>query len=134
MEWTKERTARLIELFRGKRVLWDPTSMNFKDRNKKHDAWAELGVDMEMDSTEIEKKIRMLIGQFQRELKKGKNGDGADAPYKSKWIFFKTLLFLKDKNEPRHSTEAGSLEKPSEQEFFDSQNCNSSLLIEVSKA
>nr|CAI5818517.1 unnamed protein product [Callosobruchus analis] len=51
--------------------------------------------------------MRMLIGQFQRQLKKGRSGDRANAPYKTKWIFFKLLLFLKDKNEPRHSTEGG---------------------------
>lgn len=107
MEWSKELTTHLIELFREHRVLWDPTFMDFKNRNKKHDAWTELGAELKTDSSEVEKKMRKLIGQFQRELKKGKSGDGADATYKTKWIFFKMLLFLKDKNEPRHSTEGG---------------------------
>lgn len=107
MEWSKELTTHLIELFREYRVLWDPTFMDFKNRNKKHDAWTELGAELKTNASEVEKKMRMLIGQFQRELKKGRSGDGADAPYKTKWIFFKMLLFLKDKNEPRHSTEGG---------------------------
>ncbi|XP_011866239.1 PREDICTED: uncharacterized protein LOC105561123 [Vollenhovia emeryi] len=127
MEWSKDMTTRSIELFREKRVLWDPTVMDFKDRNKKHDAWTELGADMEMSANEVEKKMRMLIGQFQRELKKGKSGDGADAPYKSKWIFFKMLLFLKDKNEPRHSTEASF--SPSNQDIVQSRDTNNSHLI-----
>jgi len=101
-------TTRLIELFAEKRVLWDSTITDrFKDRLKKHDAWAELGADMGMDPMLVEKKVRMLIGQFNRELRKGKSGIGADAQYKSKWSFFKRLLFLKDKYEPCHSIEAG---------------------------
>lgn len=88
MEWTKELTNHLIELFREYRVLWDPTFMDFKNRNKKHDAWTELGAELKTNASEVEKKMRMLIGQFQRELKKGRSGDGADAPYKTKWIFF----------------------------------------------
>lgn len=107
MEWSKELTTHLIELFREQRVLWDPTFSDFKNRIKKHDAWTELGAEFKTNSIEVEKKMRMLIGQFQRELKKGRSGDGADTPYKTKWIFFKMLLFLKDKNEPRHSTEGG---------------------------
>ncbi|KAH1027238.1 hypothetical protein HUJ05_000788 [Dendroctonus ponderosae] len=31
--------------------------------------------------------MRMLIGQFQPELKKGKSGDGADAPYKPNGVW-----------------------------------------------
>uniref|UniRef100_A0A6P7FSD5 Uncharacterized protein LOC114332168 n=1 Tax=Diabrotica virgifera virgifera TaxID=50390 RepID=A0A6P7FSD5_DIAVI len=82
MEWSKELTTRLIELFREQRVLWDPTFMDFKNRNKKHDAWTEIAAEVKTDTSEVEKKMRMLIGQFQRELKK-------------------------DKNEARHSTECG---------------------------
>lgn len=67
--------------------------MDFKNRNKKHDAWTELGAELKTNSSEVEKKMRMLIGQFQRELKKGRSGDGADAPYKTKWIFFKCFFF-----------------------------------------
>ncbi|XP_050502839.1 uncharacterized protein LOC114332164 [Diabrotica virgifera virgifera] len=107
MEWSKELTTRLIELFREQRVLWDPTFMDFKNRNKKHDAWTEIAAEVKTDTSEVEKKMRMLIGQFQRELKKGKSGDEVDAHYKTKWLFFNMLFFLKDKNEARHSTECG---------------------------
>lgn len=106
MEWSKELTTHLIGLFRDQKVLWDPTFKDFKNRNKKHDAWEELGRELGTDASEV-KKMRMLIGQFQRELKKGKSGDQADGAYKTKWILFKSLLFLKDKNEPRHSSEGG---------------------------
>lgn len=107
MEWTKENTERLIEQYREKAVLWDPQHNEYKNRNKKQDGWADLASDFEGNVDEVEKKVRMLIGQFQRELKKGKSGDGADAPYKTKWIYFHSLLFLKDKNTPRHQQEVG---------------------------
>lgn len=97
MQWNKTATYELIELYREKRVLWDPRLIWTTKTNKKHDAWAELGVNMKMDVQEVEKKMRILIGQFQIELKKGKSGYGANAHYKSKWVYFKMLLFLRDK-------------------------------------
>lgn len=129
MEWTKNNTTRLIEQYREKRVLWDPTVMEFKDRNKKHDAWAELGAGMNTDAMEVEKKMRALIGQFQRESRKGKSGDGTDS--KPKWIFFNMLLFMKDKNQPRHFTEAGLLNETSHEDIAQSKDKNETIFIEV---
>ncbi|KAJ8873959.1 hypothetical protein PR048_024799 [Dryococelus australis] len=93
----QKRNNSLIALFKEKRVLRYPTDLHFKDRNTKHDAWAELAVDVNMDTSEVEKTIPSLIGQFQCELKKGKSGFAVDAPYNSKWAFFKRRLFPRDK-------------------------------------
>ncbi|KAG8297038.1 hypothetical protein J6590_043461 [Homalodisca vitripennis] len=48
--------------------------------------------------------MRKLIGQFQRESKKGKSGSGAIG---SKWYAFDTLLFIQDKCAPRQTAEVG---------------------------
>lgn len=106
MEWNINLTTRLIGLFKNKRVLWDSSDLNYKDRSMKHDAWAELAADLQTTVNEVEKKTRKLIGQFQREFKKGKRGIEANASYKTKWAFFNMLLFLKDKNKPPNSVEA----------------------------
>lgn len=140
MEWNKEMTFRLIELYREKRILWDPMHAEYKNRSKKHSAWIELSKEMKIQTNEAEKKVRILVGQFQREIKKGKYEGEMDPSYKSKWIFFKPFLFLKDKT---HVTEKicnsmeenNSLKESSKQISIESQESNSniSLLIEVSK-
>ncbi|CAK1596286.1 unnamed protein product [Parnassius mnemosyne] len=106
MEWNKENTALLIEYFKEKRELWDSTSVHFKDRNKKHDAWMDLADKFDKEKSVIEKKMRSLIGQFQRELKKPRSGAGAEE-LTSKWFGFELLLFLKDKNKVRSTKVAG---------------------------
>lgn len=51
--------------------------------------------------------MKRAIGQFQREQKKSKSGDGRDDVTETKWFAFKSLFFLKDKNKPRQTQEAG---------------------------
>lgn len=106
MEWDKENVCLLIDLYREKPVLWDPTNPDYKNRNRKHDAWGAIAATMDMSRDEVEGKMRKLIGQFNRESKKGKSGSGADEVNR-KWFAYKLLLFLKDKNLPNHSREAG---------------------------
>lgn len=106
MEWNKENTALLIEYFKEKRELWDSTSEHFKNRNKKHDAWMHLASKFDTEKSVVEKKMRSLIGQFQRELRKPRSGAGAEE-IPSKWFGFELLLFLKDKNKVRSTNEAG---------------------------
>ena len=47
MEWTKEQTFMLIELYQSHPVLWDPTDPTYKNKVKKIDAWVvtEASVD-----------------------------------------------------------------------------------------
>lgn len=134
-------TFRLIELYREKRILWDPMHAEYKNRSKKHSAWIELSKEMKIQANEAEKKVRILVGQFQREIKKGKYEGEMDASYKSKWIFFKSFLFLKDKTHVKEKIcnsieENNSLKESSTKQIsIESQDSNSniSLLIEVSK-
>lgn len=123
MEWSKENTCKLIELYRETAELWDTHSPLYKLKNKKNDAWMKIAGAMNMERTEVEKKMRCLIGQFQREVKKchalKKSGAGSDDIYESKWFAFKLLLFLKDKNKPRETIEAGILnENVSNSHFY----------------
>lgn len=60
-----------------------------------------------LEKQEVEKKMRCVLGQLQRDQKKIKTGMGADEVYISKWFALNLLLFLKDKNKPRETTEAG---------------------------
>lgn len=107
MEWCRDKTCRLIEEFRSRECLWNHQIKEYKDRQKRGDAWKELANMFGCEAAEVEKKMKSLIGQFQRELKKtaGKSGDGAnDAP---KWFAYQLMMFLKDKWKPHRTYDAG---------------------------
>lgn len=100
MEWRQADIYKLIEGYKERKLLWDPLQDDFKNRNKRHDAWAELDKQLAVETGESEKKIRKLLSQFNRECKKIlKSGKGAGES--GKWVYFKSLMFLKDKNKPR---------------------------------
>lgn len=107
MELTKEKICQLIDLYYERPILWDQTQSNYKNKYKKNDAWSEISEVMGVEKVEIEKKMKNLIGQFYRECKRMKSGAGTDEVVESKWFAFKSLMFLKDKNKPRTTTEAG---------------------------
>lgn len=69
MEWSQEKVIHLIELYRARRILWDASMKEYKDRNKRHDALIEIAKILEVDKGELEKKIRYLQSHFARELK-----------------------------------------------------------------
>lgn len=104
-EWNKEAVIKLIDLYRENHVLWDQTCAEFKDRNAKNNAWTEISLAMKITKSEVQSKMKKLIGQFQRECKL-KSGSGADS-VKSKWFAFDSLQFIKDKAAPRQTREAG---------------------------
>jgi hypothetical protein len=55
------------EHFLKHEVLWNTTLIDFKNRNKKHDAWTTIAKYFQTDKDMVEKKMRSLIGQLQRE-------------------------------------------------------------------
>lgn len=104
-EWNQEQVINLIDLYRERPVLWDPTNADFKDRNLKNYAWTEIGQALRMTKVEVKNKMTKVIGQFQRECKKQKSGSGTNA--KVKWFGYEHLLFLRDKTVPRSTSEVG---------------------------
>lgn len=103
MEWTREQTLSLIDLYRSHPVLWDNKHSDYKNKPKKADAWRTIAVAMEIERAEVERKIRTLTAQFRREVRKMKewmSGDGAEDVYKSSWFAFERLSFLIDKIKP----------------------------------
>lgn len=106
--WSNDIVYNLIELFRDKPLLWDASLEDYKDRNKKHDAWLAIAQSLNMDKAAVERKVKSLLTQFRRELNKPKSEDGTEA---SKWFAFKKMLFLKGKNTPRDTVFAGSEEE-----------------------
>lgn len=107
MELSREKVCQLIDLYYERPVLWDQTLSDYKNKFKKNDAWCEISKIMNIDKADIEKKMKNVIGQFYRECRKTKSGAGTDEVTESKWFAFNSLMFLKDKNKPRVTSDAG---------------------------
>ncbi|KAF5304268.1 hypothetical protein FQA39_LY09795 [Lamprigera yunnana] len=109
MEWTNAKVCELIELYRNRPVLWDCRLKEYKDRNKKQDALQEIADTFGVDKQVVEKKIKNVVCHFLREIKRerdsSKPGAGNSDVYKSKWFCFNNMLFLKDRNTPKETTD-----------------------------
>lgn len=86
------------------KLLWDPLDENYKNRNKKHDAWRKLDNTFEVEPGESQKsqKANWTIHAEQKKV----FATGKSAQDGQKWIYFKPLLFLKDKNVSRNTVQA----------------------------
>ncbi|XP_026751695.1 uncharacterized protein LOC113512115 [Galleria mellonella] len=127
MEWSKRNTILLIEYFKEKRELWDSNCEDYKDRVKKQDAWIDLAKKFNTDRNIVERKVRNLIGQFKRELRKSTPGKEVNE-IQSKWFGFRLLTFLKDRHKdcsmnksdiPEIIYTSGGPETDAEEEFDD---------------
>ncbi|XP_068230453.1 uncharacterized protein [Palaemon carinicauda] len=106
----REKIVQLIECYRGYPLLWDPTHKLYKRWFKRADAWREIAENIQMERNEVEKKMKNLVTQFQRELKKCQeknSGDGAEDAYNSEWFAFSIMLFLPDKHKPHKTYDVG---------------------------
>ena len=110
MEWTRDQTVVLIDLYRSHPVLWDVTCTDYRNKIKKADAWRDISAAMGVERAEVERKMRSVLAQFRRERKKTKDhksGDGADDVYKSSWFAFESLSFLDNTTKPHGTHERG---------------------------
>ncbi|KAG5866618.1 hypothetical protein JTB14_035095 [Gonioctena quinquepunctata] len=53
MSFTNEQTLTLIDMYRVRPILWDPTQMEY--RNKRHDMMMEIAVALAIDKGDVEK-------------------------------------------------------------------------------
>lgn len=94
--WSNDKIMQLIELFQSKPLLWDCSIKQYKDRNKKKDAFEEISQVINIPKKDVETKIHVLRTQFTREKKKmsAKKTTGSGAKEKCKWIYYEPLEFL----------------------------------------
>lgn len=62
----------LIEMYRDRSLLWDPTNSQYKNKNKRHDGLMEIAISFGIDKLDVEKKMKNVQSQFAREKKKEK--------------------------------------------------------------
>ena len=100
--WPNDKVLSFIEDYHAFSCLWDVTSAEYKNRDKKKLALQSLATKHEATVADIEKKIHNLKTSFNRERKKIKQCSGA-SPKKSTWFAYEYLLFLLPFNESRGS-------------------------------
>ncbi|KAJ8712827.1 hypothetical protein PYW08_008131 [Mythimna loreyi] len=83
--WNNKSIFELIRLVETKPELWDTSSKYFKNKEKKQEAWLEIANAMNTQVSTVEKKMRVLVSQYRRELFTKRN---------SKWFAFQRLSFL----------------------------------------
>ncbi|KAF5297773.1 hypothetical protein FQR65_LT19682 [Abscondita terminalis] len=54
MEWTNTNVINLIDMYRDRTVLWDCRLLDYKNKNKRNDAFLEISVSFGMEKIEIE--------------------------------------------------------------------------------
>lgn len=59
-EWRQAEVFKLIDLYKERRLLWDPSEEDYKSRNKKHDSWRELDNQFGVEEGECERKMRKV--------------------------------------------------------------------------
>lgn len=90
---TNAEKFRLIELVSQRPVLWNHTHPNFKknENDEKFQAWFEVGKEMNIDQTKVEKYFKSLRESYRREL----TNEKLTLNYESKWEFFDAMEFLR---------------------------------------
>lgn len=96
MQLTQKDTIKLIEEFRNRRCLWDPTSADFNNRAIKRNNYAELATLFDVGYKDVEGKLHNLRSQFYREHKKVETSKltGRDDTFVPRWYGYDLLLFL----------------------------------------
>lgn len=67
MALENETAIKLIKLYEGHRVLWDPLNKKHYDKNVKQDAWNDISFNMGIPVDVIKKKMTSLTGSYRRE-------------------------------------------------------------------
>ncbi|XP_027854334.2 uncharacterized protein LOC114132926 [Aphis gossypii] len=99
MEWYREQTIQLIDLFRDRPALWDTSSVHYRNKRMKNESLEQISAKLKCPKEEIAKKICTLRVQFSRENVKVKRArESGGAAYNPKWFGYQLLCFLNDQS------------------------------------
>lgn len=96
--WPREKLIDLSALLFQHPALWQRSHEDYKKKPARKDALKEIAHQLKYSSeVEVERKIKNIIGQFNRERKKevGPSGSGGNT-HQSKWFLYPKLFFLRD--------------------------------------
>jgi hypothetical protein len=110
VEWSKKQMLNLIDQYELRECVWNVISKDYKNQNKKKEAWQEISFPTGVDVDIIEKKMKSLLAQYRRERRKvtdaKKSGSGADDIKVPKWFAYQRFAFLDGINKPRKTKES----------------------------
>lgn len=103
MEWSKERTLKLIELLQVNASLWNPSLCETRrDKQKRREELRLISNILGISIPDATKKIQHLRTQYNRESAREARAY-AEEPndrYVSNWYAFEYLHFLKESSKP----------------------------------
>ncbi|EDW92442.1 uncharacterized protein LOC6531944 [Drosophila yakuba] len=110
--WTREKIAKLIELYRSSDCLWNHYSELYKNKDCRAKAIDSICASLGITKHDYGKKVHNLRNQFNAELKKlerrlEESGGDRDSEKACRWEHFKTLMFLRSVIEPRPGYQQG---------------------------
>ncbi|KAJ8890786.1 hypothetical protein PR048_010295 [Dryococelus australis] len=70
MEWSQEKTIKLIEMYRGSPCLWDLQYPEYKKNAVKNYAWTTISITVGCTAIEARKKMETLMASFRQERQK----------------------------------------------------------------
>lgn len=94
MECVDSVALHLIEEYKVRPNLWDPSHPEYKLLDKKQDEWASIADKFEVGVKEVKKKMASLLASLRRERAKERKAEGV---YRSKWFAYSAMTFLVDK-------------------------------------
>ncbi|XP_023017068.2 uncharacterized protein [Leptinotarsa decemlineata] len=132
-QWTVEECSNLIEIYRKHPNLWNTSHIDYKNRMKKYDSLKEIAQQFETKHEEIERKMKNLISQYQRERRNYKKLKklGAGHTFKAKWFGYSAMCFLHDKNKPIEGSQSELDFEDSNPSCSEDSNANESQMCEL---
>ncbi|XP_017070525.1 uncharacterized protein LOC108107490 [Drosophila eugracilis] len=109
--WSREKIAKLIELYRSSDCLWNHYSELYKNKDCRAKAIETICSSLGITKNDYGKKVHNLRNQFNSELKKLERRleeSGGDPEKTCRWEHFKTLMFLRSVIEPRPGYQQGA--------------------------
>lgn len=103
MEWSKDKTLKLIELLQINATLWNPSLCDTRrDKQKRREELRGIADVLGISVPDATKKIQHLRTQYNRESAREvrANAEDPNDRYVSNWYAFEYLHFLKDSNKP----------------------------------
>ncbi|XP_011635245.1 uncharacterized protein LOC105425925 [Pogonomyrmex barbatus] len=94
---------RLINEVHARPAIWDQKNVNYHNRDVILKMWREIARACEVSTDVAKSKWKHLRDNFRNELKKTYRGkcDGVGTEHDSKWVWFKSLFFLRDQMNSR---------------------------------
>ncbi|KAL4714075.1 hypothetical protein ACJJTC_008429 [Scirpophaga incertulas] len=142
MEWSKERTLKLIELLQLNASLWNPSMCeNRRDKQKRKEELRIISDLLGISVPDTTKKIQHLRTQYNRESAREARALAQDPNdrYISNWYAFEYLHFMKNSSKPYRlvqqeiQSEMGGLQSNSETTVGDSKLGNISPQYKITR-